>query len=94
MNSELFAVCSAHRGLFTDRFGEKQSRDHYLFPLASRLPSDPQGPMTAALCVPVQVVCGTAHLRGPHGEDRSNVAGIPSTDLSSTRGTKMARRGS
>jgi len=45
MNSELFAVLSAHADWFTDRFGESKP-DHYLFPFGKPTPSDPTRPIT------------------------------------------------
>jgi integrase len=45
MNSELFAVLSAHADWFTDRFG-KSEPGHYLFPFSKPTPSDPTRPIT------------------------------------------------
>ena len=45
MNSELFAVLSAHADWFTDRFG-KSEPGHYLFPFGKPTPSDPTRPIT------------------------------------------------
>lgn len=45
MNSQLFAVLSAHADWFTDRFGEARP-EHYLFPFGKPTPNDPTRPIT------------------------------------------------
>lgn len=45
MNSDLFAVLSAHADWFTDRF-ERTELEHYLFPFGKPTPVDPTKPIT------------------------------------------------
>jgi integrase len=44
MNSDLFAVLSAHAGWFADRFGQSEA-EHYLFPFGKPTPNDPSKPI-------------------------------------------------